>query len=55
LENVAYFRALLAFKAFAKLLKNRKIEEAQRQSMGQAYQAEFERLVRHCLVSRIAA
>jgi hypothetical protein len=55
LENMPYFRALLALKAFAKLLKNRKVEEAHRQSMGQAYQAEFERWVRHGVVSRMAA
>jgi len=55
LENLPYFRALLAFKAFAKLLKNRKVEEGQRLSMGQAYQAEFERWVQHGHVSSVAA
>lgn len=55
LENLAYFRALLAFKAFAKLLKNRKVDAAQRESMGRAYQAEFERWVRCGAVSEMAA
>jgi hypothetical protein len=55
LENMPYFRALLTLKAFAKLLKNRKVEPAHRQSMGQAYQAEFQRWVRHGVVSRMAA
>ena len=55
LENLPYFRALLAFKAFAKLLKNRKVEEGQRLLMGQAYQAEFERWVQHGRVSSVAA
>jgi hypothetical protein len=55
LDNLPYFRAFLAFKAFAKLLKNRKIEEEQRESMSQEYKAEFERWVRHGVVSRIAA
>jgi aminoglycoside phosphotransferase (APT) family kinase protein len=55
LENLPYFCALLAFKAFAKLLKNRKIEKEQRQSIGQAYQAEFERWVRTGITSVLAA
>ncbi|MBZ5659467.1 MAG: aminoglycoside phosphotransferase family protein [Acidobacteriia bacterium] len=55
LENLAYFRALLAFKALAKLLKNRKVDEAQRESMGRAYQAEFERWVRNGTISEMAA
>ncbi len=55
LENLPYFRALLALKAFAKFLKNRKVDQAQRESMGRAYQAEFERWVRRGSVSRMAA
>jgi hypothetical protein len=55
LENMPYFRALLALKAFAKLLKNRKVDLAHRQSMSQAYQAEFQWWVRHGVVSRRAA
>ena len=55
LENLPYYRALLALKAFAKLLKNRKVEEGQRLSMGKAYQAEFERWVQHGVVSSVAA
>ena len=55
LENMPYFRALLAMKAFAKLLKNRKIEEAHRHSMGLAYRTEFERWVRHGLDTKKAA
>lgn len=55
LENLPYFRALLALKAFAKLLKNRKLEETQRQSMRQAYRTEFGRWVQHGHVSRMAA
>jgi len=55
LENLPYFRALLALKGFAKLLKNRKVEEIQRQWMCQAYRAEFERLVQLGQVSSLAA
>jgi hypothetical protein len=55
LENLPYFQALLAFKAFAKLLKNRKVEEDQRQLMALAYQADFARWVQQGHVSRMAA
>jgi hypothetical protein len=55
LENLPYYCALLSFKAFAKLLKNRKVEEGLRHSMGQAYRAEFERCVQHGQVSSVAA
>jgi Phosphotransferase enzyme family len=55
LENMPYFRALFAVKAIAKLLKSRKVEETQRQSMCQAYQAEFERWVQHGRISAMAA
>jgi len=55
LENLAYFRALLAFKAFAKLLKNRKVDLEQRQMMGQAYSEEFTRWARRAAVSTMAA
>lgn len=55
LKNLAYFRALFALKAFAKLLKNRKVEESQRQTMCEAYRADFERWVLFGLVPEIAA
>ena len=55
LENLPYFRALLALKAFAKLLNNRKVNETQRQRMCQAYRAEFERWVQYGLVQKVAA
>jgi hypothetical protein len=55
LENLAYFRALLAFKAFAKLLKNKKVDEGLRESMGQAYREEFELWVRKGAASEMAA
>jgi len=43
LGNLAYFRALLAFKAFAKLLKSHKVDEDERQALGEMYRLEFER------------
>ncbi len=43
LENLAYFRALLALKAFAKLLKSHKVDEGERQAIGKMYRLEFER------------
>jgi aminoglycoside phosphotransferase (APT) family kinase protein len=55
LENLPYFRALFALKAFAKLLKNRKVEEAHRQSMCRAYRADFEQWVQFGRAADIAA
>jgi aminoglycoside phosphotransferase (APT) family kinase protein len=55
LENMAYFRALLALKAFAKLLKNKKIDESQRETMRLTYQAEFEHWVERGRTASIAA
>jgi hypothetical protein len=55
LENMAYFRALLALKAFAKVLKNKKIDESQRETMRLLYQAEFERWVQRGRPASIAA
>jgi aminoglycoside phosphotransferase (APT) family kinase protein len=43
LENLAYFRALLAFKALAKLLKSHKVDEGERQASGEMYRLEFEK------------
>lgn len=45
LRNLTYFRALLLLKAFAKLLKSRKVDEGERQAMGEMYRAEFERTI----------
>jgi hypothetical protein len=55
LENLAYFRALLALKAFAKLLKNKKIDETHSETMRLAYQSEFERWVQRGLPASMAA
>lgn len=55
LQNLPYFSALLALKAFAKLLKNRKVGDAQREAMSQGYRSEFDRSVQRGLVSRMAA
>jgi aminoglycoside phosphotransferase (APT) family kinase protein len=43
LGSLDYFRALLAFKALAKLLKSHKLDEARRQAIGELYRVEFER------------
>lgn len=42
LENLAYFRALLSLKAFAKILKSRKVGEEERKTIGEMYRREFE-------------
>lgn len=42
LENLAYFRALLALKTIAKTLKNHKVTEDERQAAGEMYRLEFE-------------
>jgi aminoglycoside phosphotransferase (APT) family kinase protein len=42
LENLPYFRALLALKAVAKVLKNHKLTEDERQAAGEMYCLEFE-------------
>jgi aminoglycoside phosphotransferase (APT) family kinase protein len=46
LENLAYFRALLAFKAIAKILKSRKGSEDERQAAGEMYRLEFDQTTR---------
>jgi aminoglycoside phosphotransferase len=43
LENLVYFRALLALKALAKLLKSHKVDEDERQVIAGMYCVEFER------------
>jgi aminoglycoside phosphotransferase (APT) family kinase protein len=43
LENLAYFRALLALKALAKLFKSHKVNEDERQVISAMYRLEFER------------
>lgn len=55
LENLDYFRALLAFKALAKLLKSRKVNEEKRQAIGELYIAEFETATRARSVQTAAA
>ena len=55
LENLDYFRALLAFKALAKLLKSRKVNEEKRQAIGELYIAEFETATRARSVQTTAA
>jgi aminoglycoside phosphotransferase (APT) family kinase protein len=55
LENLAYFRALLAFKAFAKLLKNHKVHEDERQVIGEMYRLEFERATHGSAVEAVGA
>jgi len=55
LENLAYFRALLAFKAFAKLLKNHKLREDERQALGEMYRLEFQRATGGSGVEAVAA
>jgi aminoglycoside phosphotransferase (APT) family kinase protein len=55
LANLDYFRALLAFKAFAKLLKSHKVDEQQRRAIGEMYRVEFERATQECRVRTTAA
>src|SRR5205807_1899204 len=43
--NLSYFRALLAFKALAKLVKSDKLGEGEREAIGGMYRREFEYLV----------
>jgi hypothetical protein len=43
LENLAYFRGLLALKALSKLLKSQKVDEDRRQAISEMYCVEFER------------
>jgi hypothetical protein len=43
LENLDYFRALLALKALAKLLKSHKVDEHEREAISEMYCVEFER------------
>jgi aminoglycoside phosphotransferase (APT) family kinase protein len=42
LQNLAYFRALEAFKAFGKLLLDRASSKEQRETLGKIYRTEFE-------------
>jgi hypothetical protein len=46
LQNLAYFRALLAFKSLAKLLKDHALDDDDRQAMSQRYRSEFEQATR---------
>jgi hypothetical protein len=55
LENFHYFKALLAMKALAKMLKNRKVEEHQRQMICQMYNANFQRALQEGVTRTIAA
>jgi aminoglycoside phosphotransferase (APT) family kinase protein len=46
LQNLAYFRALLAFKSLAKLLTEHALHDDDRQAIGQRYRDEFEQATR---------
>jgi Phosphotransferase enzyme family len=54
LENLPYFRALLALKAFGKLLKSRKPEESVRRVVGEKYRAEFEAVTSKSAIRSVA-
>jgi len=55
LENVAYFRALLAFKALTKILKSHKGDENERRRIGEMYAVEFERTTYNRASPNVAA
>jgi Phosphotransferase enzyme family len=55
LENFPYFRALLALKAFAKVLKSRKGDEHQRRLLCELHRNEFEKAAKQDHFRRIAA
>ena len=55
LENLPYFKALLAMKALAKMLKNHKVEENQRQMICLMYSAEFEHALKEGSPRTLAA
>lgn len=55
LGNLPYFKALLAMKALAKMLKNRKVEEHQRQMICQMYSTEFELALKEGSTQTMAA
>jgi aminoglycoside phosphotransferase (APT) family kinase protein len=48
LENLPYFRALFAFRAFSKVLKSRRLTEDARQYASEMYRLEFEEATRGC-------
>ncbi len=48
LNNLDYFRALLALKAFAKLMKSHKVNEEERRAISEKYRAEFELAIHGC-------
>jgi aminoglycoside phosphotransferase (APT) family kinase protein len=48
LENLPYFRALFAFRALAKILKSRRVNEEMRQYAGEIYRLEFDEATRGC-------
>jgi hypothetical protein len=55
LENLAYFRALYALKAFAKLLRSGKVDEVERKRICSLHRAEFERMTQGSAVASVAA
>jgi aminoglycoside phosphotransferase (APT) family kinase protein len=55
LENLTYFRALLALKAFGKQLKSRKVDEGERQAICEMYRIEFEEAIHGSAGKTIAA